>query len=541
MELTYTDDWVFVQTADPAHKKKLLQLDAVQSKKGYRLPKHIWSMRELVKHFPQLKDSKSFLETGEQMRKQQDEMLFVRKHFLRSGDKLRPYQAEDVGYLLELTSAGIFNEPRTGKTPTTITLLKELGLKRNLIVCPASLILNWAKEFETWWPGCRLFIAHGTKSKRQNIYRDFWADDWRFDHKSAVMISSKDTLKSDVAEYKMQADTCVVDEAHFLRNLKTAQTKAIFSIKARRRYALTGTPTVKSPADIFGILHFLEPKKFASYWQFVDRYFTMQIDWMGHREVGEPKAHRTRELQELIGFMAVQRKRQEVMPWLPSKQHTVFWCKMDGKQAKLYADMQKNFIASDGEIEIDTANVISQMMRLQQLCTDPRLLGFDVPGAKTDALLEFLENNPMPVVIMSKFTSYLKFLEPLIQKINRKVAFIHGECSADEKTAAASGFQAGAYDTLLCNVVSAGTGFTLDRAETCIFLDKPFNPSELEQAEDRICPVDESRNHKHEIISFTMKGSIEEKIDEILANKKSVTQFINEGGREAIRRLLGLL
>jgi SNF2 family DNA or RNA helicase len=78
----------------------------------------------------------------------------------------------------------------------------------------------------------------------------------------------------------------------------------------------------------------------------------------------------------------------------------------------------------------------------------------------------------------------------------------------------------------------------LDRAETILFTDLPYNPSELEQAEDRITPTTEARIHKHTIVSFICSDSVDEKIQKIIENKKSLTDVINEGGREAIRRLL---
>src|SRR5206468_2333880 len=164
--------------------------------------------------------------------------------------------------------------------------------------------------------------------------------------------------------------------------------------------------------------------------------------------LGEPKPHRIKELQEMIGFMSVQRKRKEVMPWLPEKQRSTFTVKMEGKQLRLYGDMVNFFLASDPDsgVEIDTSNIMAQFMRLRQLCLDPRLLGFEVPGAKTEALLEFLENRREPIVIMSWFTSYLKLLQPLIEKLGLKVSMIHGEMSNQEKQYNATRFQAGNID-----------------------------------------------------------------------------------------------
>lgn len=231
------------------------------------------------------------------------------------------------------------------------------------------------------------------------------------------------------------------------------------------------------------------------------------------------------------------------MAWLPPKQHITQFCAMDNKQEKLYKQMLDDFIAGELENEDqpmwDAANILSQLTRLRQLCLDPRTLDFNVVGTKTTALLEWLDNNREPVVIMSMFTSYLQLIKPEIEKLGLKVGEINGQMSTRKKDQNATSFQNGDFDVLLCNIISAGVGFTLDRAKVCIFTDKPWNPAELEQAEDRITPTTKDKLHPHEIISLVVAGTVDEKIDKILSNKKSITDMINEGGRDAIKRLLG--
>jgi SNF2 family DNA or RNA helicase len=403
--------------------------------------------------------------------------------------------------------------------------------------------LNWAKEFEKWYPMCKVHLVIGTQAKRKKIYSQY-GDAWTAWNKSdfRVLIISKDTLKSDInyVGFPNNFDTCFVDEAHFLRNRDTAQSKAVYAIEAERRYALTGTPTVKHGADIFGILKFLYPQKFSSYWQFVERYWEVGQDWMGHAEVKEYKPGRKQELTEMIGFMSVQRKRSDVMNWLPDKERVTFYCAMEGKQLKAYEEMVDDFYTKiDDDSAIDAPNVLTQLMRLRQICLDPRLLGIEVIGAKTKALLEWLDNNREPVVIMSMFTSYFDLVKGDIEKLGLKVDMIHGKMSNKEKEESKVSFQNGKSDVLLCNIISAGVGFTLDRAETILFLDKAWNPADNEQAEDRITPTTKERNHKHTIMSFVTSGSVDERINTILEEKRNLTDLINKGSREAIRKLLG--
>jgi SNF2 family DNA or RNA helicase len=536
MQVKVTNDHIYVKT--PYHEKDFVKdvMNGTWSKAEgmYRFPKNIHTLTELARKFPSLMQNTQFMNEGTKLKAARNFFLELKQTNIILDDRLRPYQNTDVNYLKKLPAAGIFNEPRTGKTPTSIILMKELKTKRNLVICPASLIWNWKKEFEQWYPECKVNVFISKRKPKLPECMGFLPV-----NEPNVVIVSKDTLKTNINYFEgdsVRWDTCFVDEAHFLRNRDTAQSKAVYAIKADRRYALTGTPTVKHGTDIFGILKFLYPKKFSSYWQFIERYWEMGQDWMGHAEVKDIKPNRKAELQELIGFISVQRKRKDVMKWLPDKQRQTFYCKMEGKQLTHYTEMLEDFMTDDGEL--DAPNVLTQLMRLRQICLDPRLVGLDAPSAKTKALLEWLDDNKEPVVIMSMFTSYFDLVKKDIEKLGRKVGMIHGKMSNQDKQKSVKLFQAGKIDVLLCNIISAGVGFTLDRAETVLFLDKDWSPSINEQAEDRVTPVSEERNHKHTIISFVASDSVDERIDKVLEEKKSFTDIINNGGMNAIRRLL---
>lgn len=509
-------------------RNRIKNLDGVWVRnKGWKFPKNLWCMKEIECHVPDLKNNFSFQTVKEQLQQGFTKLLELKKAPSTDVNPLlRPYQNQDVQYLYHLKFAGVFNEPRTGKTPTTIELIKQLQAQMNVIICPASLMWNWKKEFKTWYPEHEVVVVDDIKSKRRKLYESFT---------TGTMIISKDTFKLDKPNIRF--NIAVVDEAHFLRNYKSAQSQAICNVNAERKYALTGTPTVKHAVDIFGILKFLYPKKFSNYWAFAERYFHTTKTSFG-TNIMDAKSHRKKELQEMIGLMSVQRKRKDVMEWLPDKQKMHVPVKMSDRQQKLYDEMSHMFMAmDDNEAFVDASNVLTQFLRLRQICIDPRLVGFDVVGEKTKAIVEFVEDNPEPVVIMSMFTSYLKLLRDSLN--NPRVGMITGEMSNQEKQQTVERFQKGELDVVLCNIISAGVGFTLDRAETIIFTDKAWNPSDNEQAEDRITPVSKDRNHKHSVIVFQTQDSVEMNINNLLAQKKSITNIINEGGLKAIKKLLG--
>jgi SNF2 family DNA or RNA helicase len=536
--MQYRSDDNFVYLIDTPYSKKedmkqYLSGVWVSNKKfkGFKFPKNVHCMRELVRYFPELRTNEEFIRDGKMLADEVKYWEYIKdeKGWGDLFDSLRPYQKQDVNYITARGSCLVLNEPRTGKTPTMITVLKALGTKKNLVVCPSSLVLNWAKEFKQWYPKCEVIAISGNKATR-NKSLNYWALTSKI--KTTVLIISKDTLKIEIdAQMENSSfDTAIVDEAHFLRNWKSKQSEAIFKIKATYKYPLTGTPSVKHGSDVYGLLHFIDPKQYSSYWQFTDRYWEIQDNGWG-KDIANAKKSREKELLSLMSINSVQRKRQDVMKWLPKAQHQNLPVQLEGKQLKLYNQMMDTFVASDieNEHEIDTMNKLSQLVRLRQLCLDPRLLGFDVRGAKTDALLEWAENNTEPFVVMTTFSSYFELVKPELEKLGKKVEVIDGSVSKTNRQHIVDRFQKGEIDILLANIIAAGTGLTLDRSDTIIFLDKSFNPADNEQAQDRIVPTTEDRYHSINVISLVADGTIDERVNEILDRKEDLTKIINKG------------
>jgi SNF2 family DNA or RNA helicase len=529
--MQYRSDKNFVYLIDTPYSKKedmkqYLSGVWVSNKKfkGFRFPKNVHCMRELVRYFPELRENEEFIKDGQTAAKEIEFWTMI-KEAATDEFGLRKYQNQDANYLIHRGSTLVLNEPRTGKTPTMITVLKALETKSNLVICPSSLVLNWAKEFKQWYPEIEVFPVNGTKKQREILYNTY---SQMYKMLNSVLIISKDTWKLDKELHDWKFDTAIVDEAHFLRNWKSKQSEAIFKIKANYRYPLTGTPSVKHGSDVYGLLHFINPERYSSYWQFTERYWEIQDNGWG-KDIANAKKAREKELLSLMAVNSVQRKRKDVMKWLPKAQHQTIPVQLEGKQLKLYNQMLDTFMADDEETEheIDTMNKLSQLMRLRQLCLDPRLLGFDVRGSKTDALLEWAENNTEPFVVMTTFSSYFELVKPELEKLGKKVEVIDGSVSKTNRQHIVDRFQKGEIDILLANIIAVGTGLTLDKSDTIIFLDKSFNPADNEQAQDRIVPTTEDRYHSINVISLVADGTIDERVNEILDAKEDLTKLIN--------------
>jgi SNF2 family DNA or RNA helicase len=498
--------------------------DSQKRGKGWRFPKNLHAYRELYKFFKELKTDKTFMKDYETSSKQATYWLDVKTKTTHQFG-LREYQNQDANYLVTKGSCLVLNEPRTGKTPTMIAVLKALNSKVNIIICPSSLVLNWSKEFSAWYPEMKVYPVVGTPKQRNILYTDFQSKHVQ----PKVLIISKDTWKMDKDIHDLDFGAAIVDEAHFLRNYKSQQSQAIFKLKAKVKYALTGTPSVKHGSDVFGLLHFIDPGAFPSYWQFTDRYWVIDDNGWG-KEVSDPKIERAEELKTIMSINSVQRKRKDVMKWLPTATRQTIPVELGKKQLKYYDQMFDTFMATDKEQEheIDTMNKLSQLMRLRQICLDPRLLGFNEVGAKTTALLEFAEGMSEPFVVMTMFSSYFDLVKDELKKLGKKVEVIDGGTSKPNRQRIVERFQAGKIDILLANIIAAGTGLTLDRADTIVFMDKSFSPADNEQAEDRIVPTTKDRLHPINIISFITSGTVDERINDILERKEDLTKLINK-------------
>lgn len=494
-------------------------LDGVwnEKRRAWKIPRNLFSLQEVSRDFPELKEElKPYIFASVE---KMNGVSYLKERKDAPGDKrLRPYQRVDVDVVKRLPHAGIFSEMRTGKTPTAIMSIEN---DYAIVVCPASLVFHWENEIKRWRPELKTIPVSGTAKKRRKLYAEFKGES------PSVLIIGYEMLRIDQEYLKdLPEDTAFVcDEAHRLCNHKTAQSKAVFSLskKAAKRIAITGTPTRNGIQDIWGILHFLYPNLFPGYWQFIQRYFRIYSSLYSKYEIGKPK--RLKELQAVVSMVSVSRKREEVMPWLPRKQYKHIYLEMDKKQQKAYESVRDTFEYED---KVDAPNQMAQFIRLRQIALAPKLLGIDAKSPKEEFIVNWLkENEGEQVIIFSTYSSYLKHLR---SRINYPSGLIVGETSQEKRKQYVKAFQAGKIRVLLANILSGGTGLTLDNAETVIFLDRDLVPANNDQAEDRIIPVSEERNHSCQIITLSMKDSIDQKVHDILLRKEDAIKHINNIG-----------
>jgi SNF2 family DNA or RNA helicase len=418
-----------------------------------------------------------------------------------------------------------FNEQRTGKTPTALNILKEKGCKKILIICPASAIYQWIDEYEKWLQ--KPCVAMNSTKYREQYLDKNWTDGFV----ASYGLLKKTARSKGLIDYILKniPDAIILDEAHRIKDPKSANAKALFqTVKCPVRIALTGTPAPNKLEEIYSILHWLFPTKFRTYWTFIDAYFNKEIKYgTGGRQYIDINGFQEGKeaiLQKFLDTISTQRKRKEVMPWLPEKDYQKIRLEPTDKQTKYIYELENYFCAEDIQVQ----GVLDRLVRIRQICLYPKLLNLAGTSPKMDWIKDYLNDYPdKPIIIFSKFTSFLKILnEELAEK---EKGLIIGETPIEKRNELKLAFQSGKINLLLINIDAGKEALTLDRAETTIFTDKYPPVGDIQQAEDRFVATTEDKKDKpHTIIELMIKGTYDERLYELLEQRKEITDIIND-------------
>lgn len=473
------------------------------------------------------------------IRNKQKQVLDKLKDY-ESFNKLREYQIEDVKFLAARKCAGCFNEQRTGKTPTALSVMKEKDVTKLLIIAPASTLYTWAKECRTWWfEELPATVCDGSASKRKTII-----ESWT---KGALIISYEclrevtRTNKNEFGEIEEMYSTgdlayikkhkdiegCILDEAHRIKNHKSKQAQALFSLSyIPNRLALTGTPAPGKQHEVFSVLHWLYPQVFTGYWRFIDYYFTQYDEWTSagaHKVIGAFKRGKAEELQEYLSVISTRRLRSSVMAWLPEKDKVKVPLPLTTDQERYIQQLKEDFEITG--TNVDAINILAQLIKIRQICLSPAVLGLKGKSPKVEWIKQYLKDYPdKSILIFSNFTEWLKLLGKELGCNN----FIIGETSKVKREQLKNDFQSGKIKLLLINIKAGKEGITLDKADVAIFTDKYPPIGDIMQAEDRFVATSKDKlNSGHTIIDLYMDDSYEVNILKLLARNASEVDVIN--------------
>lgn len=429
---------------------------------------------------------------------------------------------------LTYKTLGVFNEQRTGKTPMICRTIQEAGIKRCLIVCPASLVYTWKEEFERW-TGLKAFIIPDTKFVKKDFPDDCTAVIVNYEklrgHKSGKKIIAP--VVKELLKCKLEG--VVADEAHRMKTRDSLTTAALRKFRTLPyRFALTGTPAPNRPWDIWTILNWIQPQMYSSYWAFAEQYFNMEAKWGcggEHKAPTEFKPGHDKLLAMNVKNISIQRKRADVMPWASDlDKPTLVRLPLKKRQEDAITALQEHWEYKD----IIPKNILELLIRIRQICSCPELLGIRCTSPKIEWLLDYLSDYPEKSIII--FSNSTKFLKVVLEKISGvcKCACIIGETDKKVRHQLVQKFQNCEIKVLLIQTQAGKEGLTLDQADTTIFLDTYPPAADYSQAKDRMVATSPERVKPKEIIHVMMKNTYDEALYDLVEHNVSVTEVVND-------------
>lgn len=441
--------------------------------------------------------------------------------------ELRQYQKEDLEKLLTHNAMGCFNEQRTGKTPTAISVMEARNINKLVIVTTASSVYQWKQEYETW-TGKQATILHGTKKQKQKALAEWTGGAVITSYDSFKTTARSDGLVDKILQKNPQG--IIVDEAHKIKNHKSANATALFKcLKIPYRLALTGTPAPNKQQDIWSILHFIYPERFTSFWKFVDEFLTVsqRYNKQGkiYKDIGAVRQEQTHTLQRILNERTTQRKRKDVMQWLPDKDYIDIKLDPTAEQLKYLTELQDYFETED----IIVQGVLDRLIRYRQICLHPGLLGLKGTSPKMDWILQYLKDYPeTPTLLFTKFTSFIHILRNVLKENKIPYASITGDTPLHLRQQYVKDFQTGKYNFLILQIDAGKEALTLDRAEAAIFSDKFPPVADIQQAEDRFIATSEAKASKgHTIYNLILKDTYDEHLIRLLKENAAQVDIIN--------------
>lgn len=460
---------------------------------------------------------------------------------------LRPYQMEGFAWLSLLASCGfggiLADEMGLGKSVQLISWLVSCADRADapsLIVCPASLVYNWAAEFERFAPQMRVATLAGAKAHRaaERARAAAGAVD--------VMITSYDILRIDVEDFaQMKLFSCTLDEAQYIKNQSTKVAKAAKRVQAQHRFALTGTPVENRPSELWSIFDFLMPGLLGSAMHFRERF---EIPVLGNDEEAQ------KSLRALVGPFILRRLKANVLTDLPDKMESRVYAQMTGPQAKAYQaseqhlrdalNAQKRESGSRsheaGANDMNKVQVLAQLTRLRQLCLDPALVFENYKGgaAKLDTIVDLVGEgieSGQKILVFSQFTSFLKRIAERLDKAGVSYFTITGATPKKRRLELVNEFNANDVPVFLISLKAGGTGLNLTGASMVIHADPWWNAAAENQATDRAHRIGQERTVS--VYKVIAKGTIEERIVDLQERKSELAHTLLAGSGASLAKL----
>lgn len=509
-------------------------------------------------------------------------------------ESLRDYQRIGARFLAATEGSLLADQPGLGKTRETVAGITEAGLLDSgphLVVAPKSgLDTAWRAELEAI-QDLPVHVAGDGRRKREQLLSEFYEAQNGWLVINPAMIAYRREYDSsgcpdhDGSEYAAELRKCdhceanlvsdypllhqikwasvTMDECHAgaIRNPETLVSKALHGLQISGiRVALSGTPMKGRALDLWGTLHWLDPATFSSKWNWAEHWCEIEEEEY-HVRGGKGRTRTSRKPRGILPEKAdafahahapylLRRTKKEVAPELPDKTYVDRWIDITGEQNRIYREMEADAEARLSEEDsVSATSILAEFTRLKQFASavcEAREGEIYPTGRsnKLDALMTLLdehgirregEEGDSKVIVFSQFSRMVDMVSAELEKAGIETEKITGGTTRKgERKRIQDQFQSDSGPRVLAMTTqTGGLSVTLDRADTVVFLDEMWSPSDMEQAEDRVHRI--SRVHNVTIYKIRSKDTIEEYVASINLDKASIHKEVLSI-RERIRK-----
>ena len=468
-------------------------------------------------------------------------------------DDLQELQKLGTNWLSLSDGCALTDEMGSGKTVQACVALNKLDAKLVLIVCPNSVKRVW-EDHIVQWTNMVPIIVEGTPKKRaldiikapEHLERVALIMNWaqlrlHSKLKKFGAIHDENNEAKELNSYEF--DVLIADEAHRSKDPRAKQTRALWALSAKQRWALTGTPLANHPLDFWSILHFISPIDWPSRQQFSDRYCDTKYSPFGGYQVTGLSSNNREEFDSLIGPFMLRRQKHEIMGRKIFKKVVQRYVDLEPAHRKEYEQLKNLLVLQLKEKErITLANALAATVRLVQLAssrldvTEETVINEDgeqeikykarmmLPSPKINELLDLLGDlEGESVVVFSASRQLVELAAPILAKNNVSYCLVTGDTDVKDRAIYADEFNKGLYRVFLATTGASGEGISLVKAKYLIMLQRPWSMVQAVQAEDRIHRWGQESDMVT-IIDILTSNTIDERIYNIYHQKKGRLQ-----------------
>ena len=443
---------------------------------------------------------------------------------------LFPFQERGHGWLRLLGDLGVgailADDMGLGKTVQAIAMLaserEELGpdkLGPTLVVCPMSVVKQWAAEIARFAPSLRVHVHHGSlRLAGAALAEAALASD--------VVITSYDIATRDVDFLAAIGwDRLLLDEAQDIKNPNTKRARALRRLPARRRLAMTGTPIENRLSELWALMDIVNPGLLGSR-EWFERTFARPIETHSHDGALE-------RLRSIVQPFILRRAKDapEVELELPPITVAKDYCRLTVEQASLYRATVDHWlprIEAHGDRFGRRGAVLAMLSHLKQVCNHPEMLvstgqPLDGRSGKLERLLELLEQVPEgdKALVFTQYPGFDRLVPHLQARLGTNVGFFHGRLNAKQREHVLEEFAAeGGPRVLVISIRAGGRGLNLPAANHVFHFDRWWNPAVEQQATDRVHRFGQRKPVF--VHSLICTGTLEERIDALLDSKREL-------------------